>query len=69
VPFDVAAGGTGRGEGQAILDGDLVDVGADGDLGVLACVRQSDLDPLGRDSLIWIWPVFRDDLDPVGSGG
>ena len=40
VPSDVAAGGTGRGEGKAIFDGDLVGVGADGDLGGLARVRQ-----------------------------
>jgi hypothetical protein len=70
VPFDVAAGGTGRGEGQAILDGDLVGVGADGDLGGLACVRQSDLDPLGRDSLIFQAPptsVWR--LEMFARGG
>ena len=49
MPFDVAAGGAGRGEGDAILDGDLVGVGLDGDLSGLACMRQADLDPLPAD--------------------
>ena len=46
VPFDVAAGGAGRGEGSSVLDGDLVGVGLDGDLGGLARVREADLDPV-----------------------
>jgi hypothetical protein len=43
VPFDVAAGGAGCGDGDAVVDGDLVGVGLDGDLGGLACVRQANL--------------------------
>jgi hypothetical protein len=39
VPLDVAARGAGRGEGNSVLDGDLVGVRVDGDLGGLACVR------------------------------
>ena len=49
MPLDVAAGRAGRGDGDAILHGDLIGVGAHGDLGGLASVRQSDLDPLAAD--------------------
>jgi hypothetical protein len=46
VPFDIAAGGAGRSDGNAVVDGDLIGIGLDGDLGALACVREADLDPL-----------------------
>jgi hypothetical protein len=46
VPLDVAAGLAGRGDGDAVLDGDLVGVGLHGDVCGLARVGQPDLDPL-----------------------
>ena len=49
MPSDVAAGGAGRGDGHAGLDGDLVGIGFHGDLDGLARVRQADLDPLAAD--------------------
>jgi hypothetical protein len=49
VPFDVAAGEAGCGDGDAVFDGDLVGAGFHGDLGGLARVRQADLDPLPAD--------------------
>jgi hypothetical protein len=49
VPPDVAAGGAGRGDGDAGFDGHLVGVGFDGNRDGLACVRQADLDPLAAD--------------------
>jgi len=45
----VTAGLAGRGDGDAVLHGDLVDVGVHGDDDGLACGRQSDLDPLAAD--------------------
>jgi hypothetical protein len=44
VPPDVAAGGAGRGDGDAAFDGDQVGIGFHRDPGGLACVRQADLD-------------------------
>jgi len=49
VSIDVAAGGAGCGDGDAVLDGDLVGVGFRGDLGGLARVRETHLDPLAAD--------------------
>jgi hypothetical protein len=46
VASDVAAGGPGRGYGDAGLDADLVGVGSDGDLDGLAGVGHADLDLL-----------------------
>ena len=46
MPPDVTAGGTGGGDGDAWLDGDLVGVGLHGDLGDLAGMSQADLDLL-----------------------
>src|SRR5438552_17335926 len=62
VPSDVAAGGPGRGDGDARLDGDLDGVGSDGNRDGLAGVGQADLDSLaaGHDR-----PA---DGDPPGDG-
>ena len=49
MPYDVAAAGPGRGDGDARLDGDLVGVGSDADLDGLAGVRRADLDLLPAD--------------------
>src|SRR5262252_4297195 len=49
VAVNGAAGRARRGDGDAVLHSDLVEVGAHGDLGGLASVRQSDLNPLAAD--------------------
>jgi len=49
VPPNVTTGGPGRGDGGAVVHADLVGVGADGDLGGFAGVRQADLNPLAAD--------------------
>src|ERR1022692_340639 len=49
VAVDGAAGLARRGDGNAVLHGDLVGVRLDGDLHGLARVRQPDLDPLPAD--------------------
>ena len=46
MPYDVAAGSAGRGEGDAGLDGDLVGVRSDGDLDGLTGMGQANLDLL-----------------------
>src|SRR5215468_2418890 len=49
VPPDVAAGCAGGGDGDAVLDGDLVGVGAHGHIRGLAGVGEADLDLLPAD--------------------
>jgi hypothetical protein len=49
MPLDVPAGGAGRGDGGAGLDGDPVAIGSDGDIDGLAGVGQAGLDLLPAD--------------------